>query len=119
MPQGTGDGTITTIAVKRADGLEHSTTAETPLLEQPNVRVVVMSVAHILFVRSARAYVTTLLGLMSAGMSGADQGVLPDEFFAMLRTCAGMSVASAVMSLLINGGELLSRLDEKLPKLRA
>jgi hypothetical protein len=99
--------------------MSEETVARTPRDVPADVRVIPMHWLQILAVRGARAYVTCLSGLLSAGVTGADQGVLPNEFASLLWTCAGMAMAPAMMSILINGGELLARLDERLPKLRA
>ena len=110
--------TITTVVTKRADSLDQSVTARTPW-DQPDVRVIALPWWQILLIRAARAYLTTLTGLLSAGVSGADRGILPNDFGSLLWAASGMALAPAVMSILINGGELLAKLDEKIPQMRA
>lgn len=110
---------VKTIVTKREDTVPASVVAQTPSSTPANVQVIAMTALRQTLVRSARTYVMSLTGLLSAGGTGLDKGVLPNEFGPLLWTCAGMALAPTVMSLLINFGELLARLDESHPQLRA
>jgi hypothetical protein len=116
MPDDTTD--IKTIVTKREDSIERNVTARTPE-GSPDVRVIPMTMVKQTFVRALRTYVMSLSGLLLAGGIGADQGVLPDRFGSLLWACAGMALAPTVMSVLTNMAELLARIDESFPQMRA
>jgi hypothetical protein len=80
--------------------------------------IVVNVIAPILFigVRALRVYLQTILGLLTAGT------VLPDllpaaDFMSLLSTSASLSVAAAGICVLQNMVELLTKLDQKTPRL--
>lgn len=110
---------VKTIVTRREDTVPGNVVAETPPSTPVNVQVIAMTMLAQALVRACRAYVTSLTGLLAAGGIGADRGVLPDEFGALLWTSAGIALAPATMSFLLNFGELLARLDQKIPELRA
>lgn len=93
-------------------------TLDTPHGE-PNVVVTVITPLVAILVRATKAYVQTLLGLLSASAFGMASTVLPaGDFLHTLKVCAGLSVASGVMSLLTNISVLLTALGDRFPILK-
>lgn len=87
---------------------------------QPDIIVTVVTPVAAILIRAAKAYLQTLVGLMTA----AGFGVMvltptPGDFFASLRLCAGLSIAAGVMSLLTNTLLLLTTLGDKFPTLKS
>lgn len=109
---------IQTIVTERADGIEQTTKAVTPA-DQPNVIVQPMPWYRIVLVRAARVYVQSLIGGLTVTPAAVAAGVLPAEFAFSLQNAALLAVGPAVMSVLQNAAELLARLDESHPQLRA
>ena len=107
-----------TVMTQRDAGMSRSNTAATDG-DLPNVRVITLPWWQIMLVRAARVYLQTLTGLIGAAVTGADQGMLPDAFGALVWSTAGMALAPAAMSLLMNATELLAKLDVTRPSLRA
>jgi hypothetical protein len=87
------------------------------------VVVVLMTPVMIVLVRALRVYVQTLTGLLGVLGSGvaATVGVsmTAGGFFHILLASASIAVAPAVMSILLNTGELLTKWDASHPMLRA
>lgn len=107
---------ITTVVVQRDNLVD---TALTTHASMPDILVKVMSPFWVIVIRATRVYLQTLVGLLTAGATGMASTVLPATDFAhLLRICASLSVASAVMCALQNFVELLARLDEKAPQYR-
>jgi hypothetical protein len=103
---GTGDGSR----------LPSGTVAETPGAAQPNVVVTVIPPLLALAIRFANAYITTLLGLITAGLVGKD--VIPAaDFLALVVICAKLSIAGPCVDALKNIVTLLGRLEGKYPLL--
>ncbi len=72
-----------------------------------------------IFVRAAKSYLQTLVGLLAAGGLGMASQTLPaGDFIHTLKVCAGLSVASGVMSLFTNILVLLTSLGDKIPLLK-
>lgn len=113
------DTDVKTIVTRRDDTVPHSVMAKTPASTPANVQVIAMSAIAQTLIRALRTYVMSLSGLLLAGGVGADRGVLPSEFGPLLWTCAGMALAPTMMSFLANFGELLLKLDESFPQMRA
>lgn len=85
----------------------------------PDVVVTVITPLVAILVRAAKAYLQTLLGLLSAGTLGMASNVLPaGDFVHTLKVCAGLSVASGVMSLLTNVSVLLTAIGDRFPILK-
>ena len=103
-----GEGSIT-----------NDSTAVTPGTETPNLIVQALSPLRIVATRVARNYLTVVVGLVTAGITGADAGMMPDAFGALVWKAAQLGLSSAGVSLLVNALELITRLDESFPKLRA
>lgn len=111
--------TINTAVVKRDDTIDQEVTAKTPASVVADIRVKPMSIAYAVFVRCARVYVQGLLGFMTAGGLGIELGLEVHETGALFVTAAKLACAPVVFTFLQNLLELLSRLDEQLPRFRA
>lgn len=86
---------------------------------QPDIVVTVITPLMAILIRAAKAYVQTLVGLLAAGGLGIASSMLPaGDFMHTLKVCAGLSVASGVMSLLTNVSLLLTALGDKFPVLK-
>ena len=88
-----------------------------------DVQVVVMTWYGQVAVRVARTYLQSLIGFLSAIGSGATEAVgihIPvGDFWDLLLKSMGLAVAPAVFSLLQNTYEILTRLDQTNPQVRA
>lgn len=110
---------ITTIVVPRGPDMPHrAVTLETPA-GSPDVRLVPIHIAKVLFFRAGKAYFTCFQALVSAGLTGADQGVLPNDVGNLLWSAAGLSIGAAVWSLVNNTTTLFSALADRYPLLKA
>jgi hypothetical protein len=67
-------------------------------------------------VRVLRVYLMGLVGFLTAGIVGSPDAV---EFATLLRHAASLAVAPAAVSLLVNSTEILTKLDQTQPQLRA
>lgn len=91
----------------------------------PNIVIRTMTPLYQVGVRSVRTYLQALVGLLALALAGAPVaagiGVMvpPGDFALALKTAAGLAVAPAVVSALMNLAELFARIDETAPKLRA
>lgn len=103
---GTGDGSR----------LPSGTVAETPGSAQPNVVVKVIPPLLALFIRFANAYLTTLVGLITAGLVGKDV-IQAQDFWHLLIVCAKLSLAGPCVDAFKNIITMLGRLEGKYPLL--
>jgi hypothetical protein len=86
---------------------------------QPDIVVTVITPLVAILIRAAKAYIQTLVGLLAAGGLGMASSTLPaGDFVHTLKVCAGLSVASGVMSLLTNVSVLLTALGDRFPILK-
>lgn len=84
-----------------------------------DIFVTVVTPLAAILVRAAKSYLQTLLGLLAAGGLGIASETLPaGDFMHTLKVCAGLSIASGVMSLLTNISVLLTALGDKFPILK-
>jgi hypothetical protein len=84
-----------------------------------DIPIAVVTPLLAILVRAAKAYLQTLLGLLAAGGLGLASNTFPaGDFVHTLKVCAGLSVASGVMSILTNVSVLLTALGDKLPILK-
>lgn len=106
------------LAVARGT-LTADVTAATPR-GTTDVRVVVVSAARVVAIRTARTYLQSLLGFLGAAVVGAipTDPLDPPDAWAKLATAAGLALFPAVISCLQNILELLGRLDVTQPELR-
>ena len=87
------------------------------------VAIVPMPAWKMVLVRTTRVYLQSLLAFLTAattGFAGAIGVQMPvGDFWHLFRTSAAFAIAPAAMALLHNALELLARLDERKPSLRA
>lgn len=86
------------------------------------VEIISMPWYRIVLVRAGRVYVQGLIGFLTANTSGATEavtGIPMGDFKDKLIIALSLAIAPAVLSLLQNTGELLAKLDQSHPKLRA
>lgn len=109
---------VVTTVIGTGDGsrLANGTIAETPGSNTPNLVVKVIPPLVAILVRFANAYVTTLVGLITAGIVGKD--VIPAaDFGALFVLCAKLSLAGPCVDALKNLVTVLGRLEGKYPLL--
>lgn len=109
---------IKSIVVERRGDEVVSTYATTPGTA-PNVVVSALSMTRVVVTRTVRVYLQSVTGIVSAGMAGADGGLLPDDFWGLFVTACRMSMAVGGITLLQNLAELAAKVDQKYPELRA
>lgn len=109
---------IKSILVARPDDGVTSTYIATPDAS-PNLIVSAISPLRVILIRTARVYMQSVLGFLSTGITGLDAGLMPDEFVARLKVAALLSLSIAGMTAGQNFLELLGKLDQKYPELRA
>lgn len=110
------------LVTERAEAPKDKSVLETPQ-GKPDVEVVAMPMWKLALVRGIRTYLQSLVGFILAGGTGAAQAVgvnLPvGDFWKLLIACGSLAVAPAVISLLQNAVEILSKLDSTNPGVRA
>src|SRR5688572_1082227 len=89
--------------------------------DEPNVQVKTMPWYAMILIRSARVYLQSFLGFLTAGGLGvADAAGLPlGQFGNLIVTAAQIAVVPATVSLLWNTMEILTKLDTSHPQMRA
>lgn len=110
---------IKSILVARPEEGVTSTYAQTPGADAPNLVVSAISPLRVIAIRTARVYVQSVLGFLSTGITGLDAGLMPHEFAARVKVAALLSLSIAGMTAGQNFLELLGKLDQKYPELRA
>lgn len=81
------------------------------------VDVRVLQPVKIIAIRAGRVYLQTFSGLLAAGVT--TKALPAADFLHLVYLCAGLSVASAGVSLVQNTLELFNKLDQKYPQLTA
>ncbi len=118
--KGTAEGlvppvTVTLIGTKNDDIPAPGTVAITPKDSQPNLIVNVVTPVAAIFIRFANAYLTTLIGLVTAGMA---TDIIPaTDFVSLVIECAKLSLAGPGLSF---GKDLITvfgKLEQKYPLL--
>lgn len=107
------------VVTKRTDTIDKNTTAITPKADDPNLILQPMNQLAIVGVRAGRVYLQSLLGVMTMGGLGVDAGLLPNDLATLFLRSAQLAVGPAIFSILTNATELLARIDESFPKMRA
>jgi hypothetical protein len=117
--------TIRTIVTAREDTTLPSGTTVTSGVPGQTVILQMMAPWAQVLVRFVRSYLQGLVGFLLLALAAkptlAGLGVVipPGDFLSALEVAAGLALAPSVVSLLQNTIELLGKLDEKFPKLRA
>lgn len=115
---------IQAIVTAREDAPADGTVVVTPP-GQPNVILKAMTPVAQVLVRFSRTYLQGLVGFLLLSLAAkpvaAGLGVVVPvgDFWGAVQVAAGLALAPAVISLLQNLVELLAKLDESFPKLRA
>lgn len=109
--------------VTERGAMDRTVTATTPE-GMPNVKIVVMTAAARVFVRVARTYFQSVLGLLgAAAVAGAvpvlSDVVTPSDTGEKIVFALVGALFPAFVSLLQNVLELLAKADESIPELRA
>lgn len=95
-----------------ASPLTTGTTGTTPD-HQPNILVTVISPLMAILIRFANAYLTMLVGLITAGMA---TNIIPaSDFLHLVKACAQLSVAGAGLGLLKDLVTVFGGLERKYP----
>lgn len=106
---------IKTVVTERGPNKNSMTAAD--------VDIVTMPWWQIILVRAARVYLMSVIGLLGSvgtGAAAASGVQMPvGDFTTLLVACLGASIGPAVVSILTNGAELLAKLDQTKPELRA
>ena len=111
---------VTSTAPATAGGLEDGRTFIATPDHLPNMIIQYVSPLVQIVVRAATTYLHVRTGLLAAGAAGTMPQVLPTgDFFHLLAKCSGLAIAPAVMSVIINAGVLMSKLDQKFPTLQS
>ena len=87
--------------------------ATTPSLNQPNIRLVVITPMVAILVRFANSYFATLVGLVGAGL--VSDAIPAADFLHLVMRCAQLSVAGAGFGLLKDCVTIFARLETKFP----
>jgi hypothetical protein len=96
--------------------LPSGTVAQTPGNAQPDVVMNVVSPIVAIVVRFINTFLTTLVGLVMAGMTPAGQHVIKaNDFLQLVAACATLSVAGAGVGLLKDLVTIFGRLETKYP----
>ena len=105
---GTGDGSLPAHL--------HEQTLGTPGSSTPNVVLKVVPVAAALAIRFGNAYVTTLVGIVTAMMTPYGQDMIPSRDFAdVLSKAALLAISGPVVDLLKNLITVFGKLEGKYP----
>lgn len=97
--------------------LKQGVTATTPD-HQPNLVVNIVTPLMAVLVRFVNQFLTTLVGLVGAGMTPAGGKLLQaTDFYHLVLTCAGLSIAGAGFGLIKDLVTVFGRLENKYPLL--
>ena len=106
--------------VRKTEATEAAAVVGVAGIDGPEPTVVVtMSVWKMLAVRVARAYVESVLGLLTLDGFGAIEFAASAGFFPHLYVAGKLALGPAAYSLILNGYEYLKRLDVTAPQWRA
>lgn len=106
---------VTVIGTKSDAIPAPGTVAVTPKETQPNLIVNVVTPLAAILIRFVNAYLTMLVGLVSAGMA---TNIIPAQDFGQLvLACAKLSVAGAGLGLLKDLVTVFGKLEQKFPLL--
>lgn len=110
---------IKSVVVARPDDGVANSYAVTGGHDAANLVVRALSPLRVIVIRTSRVYLQSVMGFIAAGSSGFDGGIMPDEFSALFVMACKLSLATAVVTAGQNFLELLGKLDQKYPELRA
>lgn len=105
---GTGDGSK----------LESGAEAVTPGSHEPNIVVTVVTPVFAILIRFINAYLTTFVGLVTAGMTPAGGKILyTADFYHLVLTCASLALAGPSLALFKDLVTVFGKLEQKFPLL--
>lgn len=105
---GTGDGS------KLATGMEATTAGA----HEPNIVVTVIGPMLAILIRFANAYLTALVGLLTAGMTPAGGKILyTSDFYHLVLTCASLALAGPGLAFFKDLVTVFGKLEQKYPLL--
>jgi hypothetical protein len=105
---GTGDGSRLTTGVE----------AKTEGSHEPNIVVTVVGPLFAILIRFANAYLTTLVGLLTAGVTPAGGKILyTSDFYHLVLTCASLALAGPGLAFFKDLVTVFGRLESKYPLL--
>lgn len=108
---------VSTDAATPGSPLVSGVTAVTPD-HQPNLVVTLVAPLMAVAVRFINQYLTTLVGLIGAGMTPLGARLLhADDFFHLVLNCASLAVAGATFAALKDLVTIFGRLENKYPLL--
>lgn len=110
---------IKTVVTKREDSVPASVMANTPESTPSDVQVIAMHPVKLVAIRAGRTFLVVLASQLAASGLGADASALPDTWAALTIGAMRISAWAAGFSMLLNSSELLARLDQSHPQLRA
>lgn len=95
--------------------LQSGVTAVTPD-HQPNLVITLVGPLMAILVRFVNQFLTTLVGLVGAGMTPAGGRILrADDFLHLVLTCASLSIAGAGFALIKDCVTIFSSLERRFP----
>jgi len=109
--------TVVGVGPSTSDHLPTGTVAVTPGAAQPNLVLNVITPIVAIAVRFANTFLTTLVGLVMAGMTPAGDVLKANDFVELVLACATLSVAGAGVGLLKDLVTIFGRLEGKFPLL--
>lgn len=104
LSTGTGDG----------NPIQDKTVLKTPD-RQPDVRIHIVSTTMAVVVRFLNGYATTLVGLVTAGMTS--NAIPASDFADLLLKCAALSIAGPALGAIKDVITILTKLEAKYPLL--
>jgi hypothetical protein len=112
-----------TAVVTERGAMDRDVTATTPG-DMPNVRVVVMTAAARVGVRTVRTFLQAFLAAFVAGLGGplvpgVSDVLPPGQLGEKLLAAVYIAALAALITLVQNSIELMAKADEHLPELRA
>lgn len=102
--------------VQGPDPIVSGTEATTPNPNQPNLLVTVISPLMAIAIRFGHAFLTSMVGLLVAGMTPAGGALLyTGDFAHLLVTCANLSLPIAGLGLIKDCVTIFGRLETRFP----
>jgi len=109
---------IKVLVTATPEGPKDKSVLKTPAGES-NITVVTQSMWAQVAIRVLRTYLQGLVGFLVAGGVGLTAPLEIPGFYAMFLNAASLALAPAVISLLQNALEILTKLDSSNPQIRA
>ena len=116
-----GSSRITTVMTERTEPGPSANMNAVTRASEPDVKIIALPWWQMIGVRVARNYLQGLLGFLTAGAMGIDDalGVPMSAFGNAFVASASLAVAPAVVCLIQNALEILTKIDITQPQIRA